>query len=254
MDYLQFMQPILDSWQQLGGEIKTIACYEGFPVYGLKKTVVQAQGSIIITSGIHGDEIGSLCGLNDWIQQDFASLQHNLNVYVLPCLNPMGVVKQQRATGSGVDLNRQFHIDTHPIVQGIRKFLGTERFLLSLDLHEDLEEAKFYLWEIRDQAKDISRLVVDCMRNHFPISDAEAPDGILVHEGIIAGDITSVSQRIAKRLAGHPFAYFMTQYYTNYSITTEIPGQGDVEQRKSAQKALLNCVFGLDLVNEKRGN
>jgi murein peptide amidase A len=102
---------------------------------------------VYLSTGIHGDEpAGPLAALrlirdNQW--------SAHAEIFLLPCLNPIGFASNKRENGHGVDLNRDY---LQPKTLEIRAHIAwLERqagFDLSLCLHEDWESHGFYLYEL----------------------------------------------------------------------------------------------------------
>lgn len=243
MNYNGLIEPALLLWERIGGTVCQIAHFDGHPIYGLYRPVEKAMGNLLIASGIHGDEYGAVEGLLSYLAEESLFKGTRYNLYILPCLNPGGYQLGARELACGVDLNRTFHDDSHPIVKGVKHFLGNTSFEISLDLHEDLEQEKFYLWQIAQSPFPLSKRLVESVRPYVAISDQEVPDGTRTLQGIIPGDFSAVEKRISERLSGYPFAYFAAKHYAKSSLTTELPGALSLSQRINLQKILLNEFF-----------
>ena len=78
---------------------------------------------ILVVGVIHGDENDGLPVL-DLLAS--AALPAGIDLWLLPALNPDGVVNDERGNGNGVDLNRNFPHDWTPIGQpGAGQYSGT---------------------------------------------------------------------------------------------------------------------------------
>lgn len=62
--------------------------------------------NILIVGVFHGEEPQGFLAINNYFK-NFNKLSKN-NVFIIPCLNPDGMDKNQRKNSNGVDLNRNF--------------------------------------------------------------------------------------------------------------------------------------------------
>ncbi|MGH7952115.1 MAG: DUF2817 domain-containing protein, partial [Limisphaerales bacterium] len=98
---------------------------------------------IYISTGIHGDEpAGPLAALkllqeNNWPE--------NLEIWLCPCLNPVGFQLNSRANAKGIDLNRGY---LNPVAEEILAHIAwleqQPAYDLCMTLHEDWESHGFY--------------------------------------------------------------------------------------------------------------
>jgi hypothetical protein len=67
---------------------------------------------------------------------------------IWPCLNPTGFDLRTRASADGIDVNRTFgRGGTSPEARAVLTATRDRRFVLSIDLHEDLDADGAYLYE-----------------------------------------------------------------------------------------------------------
>src|SRR5208282_940524 len=114
-----------------------------------RRPEVRSQKSevrIYISTGIHGDEpAGPLAALkliheNRWPKQ--------VEIWLLPCLNPDGFVRNTRGNAGGIDLNRDYRRqETREVIAHVRWLERQPNFDLYFCLHEDWESHGFYLYE-----------------------------------------------------------------------------------------------------------
>jgi predicted deacylase len=99
---------------------------------------------LYISSGMHGDEpagplaVLSLIEENDWPAE--------ISLFVIPCFNPGGFVRNTRENEDGIDLNRDYR-SRKTAAHSRAQLSGSNngpRFNLSLCLHEDWEAHGFY--------------------------------------------------------------------------------------------------------------
>ena len=103
------------------------------------------RGGLYATAGVHGDEAGTTEGLLLWAERHLPALskprreaKKALPFFLVPCLNPWGLVNNRREAADGTDLNRVFDRDSDPPVGALKKVLAGRRFDLALTLHERL--------------------------------------------------------------------------------------------------------------------
>ena len=70
----------------------------------------ESKGKVLLVGGIHGDEYSSVSIVFKWLQTLDQFHSGLFNWYVIPLLNPDGLLQQkaQRQNANGVDLNRNF--------------------------------------------------------------------------------------------------------------------------------------------------
>lgn len=76
----------------------------------LPLTDKEPKGKVLLVGGIHGDEYSSVSIVFKWLQTLDEFHSGLFNWYVIPLLNPDGLLQQkaQRQNANGVDLNRNF--------------------------------------------------------------------------------------------------------------------------------------------------
>ena len=117
--------------------------------------VTHHSSRIYISAGIHGDEPAAPLATLKLIQENH--WPENVELFLLPCLNPIGFTLNQRENFDGIDLNRDYRnskaAETCAHIAWLKR---QPPFDLHLCLHEDWESHGFYLYEQNPDAK-ISR-------------------------------------------------------------------------------------------------
>ena len=133
------------------------------------------QKHVYISAGIHGDEPASPLAMLKLFQDGI--WPEHLNLWLIPCLNPVGFVLNQRENEDGVDLNRDYRSRKSPLVRAHTAWLDARpRFTLSMSLHEDWEANGFYLYELNpDLQPSLSDLIVGAVREVCPIDMSPLP-------------------------------------------------------------------------------
>jgi hypothetical protein len=124
---------------------------------------------IALASGVHGDEPAAPWALLSLVED--LELDPRFAYRIWPCTNPSGYVRRTRENEDGVDVNRSFGRGGQtPEARAIVTANRNRKFVLSLDLHEDVDADGFYCYEYRTTA--LGRVVVSAVRDaQYPIQD-----------------------------------------------------------------------------------
>jgi hypothetical protein len=140
---------------------------------------------IHISAGTHGDEpAGPLAALK-LIQEN--RWPDNAEIFLVPCLNPLGFTLNQRANADGIDLNRDYR---NPKSAETRRHIAwlerQPQFDLYLCLHEDWESHGFYLYEQNpDQRRSLAVKMIAAVTSACPVDRSESIEGRPAQGGII---------------------------------------------------------------------
>src|SRR4051812_19824084 len=106
-DYHGFTDKINDLVSRLGGETVVIgAVGDGYDV--IKATLnKESDKTVIISTGIHGDEIAGPLGLLHWLESTKRDA-YDMKIVLLPLNNPAGYDQKTRRNQHNQDLNRDF--------------------------------------------------------------------------------------------------------------------------------------------------
>ena len=143
------LEQIATAAQPHGWSGETIGETGGFPImawHRRAKDHSQPGRRLYISAGIHGDEPAGPVAALHLLQQN--AWPPNLEVWLLPCLNPVGFTLNQRENANGVDLNRDYR--TPQTTESRAHIAWLERqgnFDCYFCLHEDWESHGFYLYE-----------------------------------------------------------------------------------------------------------
>jgi hypothetical protein len=195
---------------------------------------------IHISAGTHGDEpAGPLAALK-LIQEN--RWPDNVEVLLLPCLNPLGFLLNQRANADGIDLNRDYRnprsAETRQHIAWLEK---QPEFDLYLCLHEDWESNGFYLYEQNpDQRASWADAMIAAVAPICPVDLSENIEGRPAQGGII---------RPANTLAERPDwpeALYQITHKSRQGYTLEAPSDFPLDARVNAiTAAVVAAVHGL---------
>lgn len=179
--------------------------------------------AIAFAAGVHGDEPAGPWALLALVEA--GELDARFAYRFWPCTNPTGYALGTRESADGVDVNRSFGRGGQtPEARAIITANRNRKFLLSFDLHEDVEGEGFYCYEYG--AAPIGRDVVSAVRAAgFPIQDLskcdlgapfEAPQ---LDDGVVR---PSAASEIAS-LGGLSYSLSLARHAAQHVLTFETP-------------------------------
>ena len=222
-----------------GLRLQAFAQSGGFPVYCLR-TRGSLEGGFYVSAGIHGDEPAGPEALACWAEACLAGLVRAgrpLPLFILPCLNPWGLVENRRSDERGRDLNRSFHRRVSPIRE-LKRLLGGERFALGLALHEDYDGRGVYLYEINAARTGLgAALLRACTSKAMPADPRRTIEEFPFKNGLLARRI------LPEDVTMHPEVLALYPRHTDGFLTFETPSEFSLAARVRAHVRLLEaCV------------
>ena len=195
---------------------------------------------IYISTGIHGDEpAGPLAALrllqeNQWPE--------NVEIFLLPCLNPAGFVVNTRENTGGLDLNRDYRNSKAAETRTHIAWLERQpSFDLYLCLHEDWESHGFYLYEQNpDDRLSLAAKMIQAVQTVCPIDLNENIEGRPAQGGIIRPKI------IPAERPDWPEAFYLITHKSRQGYTLEAPSDFELSVRVNALVAAVRA--GLSMV------
>lgn len=191
---------------------------------------------IYISTGIHGDEpAGPLAALkliqeNHWPER--------AEIFLLPCLNPIGFTLNKRENADGIDLNRDYRNPQTAEIQAHIAWLERQpKFDLYLCLHEDWESHGFYLYEPNfDEKTSLAEKIIAAVEKACPIDRSEIIEGRPAKNGIIRPNI------LPERL-DWPEAFYLIKHKASHGYTLEAPSDFPIQTRVNALVAAVNAAI-----------
>jgi len=188
----------------------------------------EAVPRLYISTGIHGDEPAGPLAARRLLQEN--AWPPGLDIWLCPCLNPMGFVLNRRENDQGLDLNRQYHapeaVDTVAHVAWLNR---QPRFDLCLCLHEDWEAHGFYLYELNpDRLPSLAETIISRVAQVCPIDRSPTIEGRPADSGIIRPDVDPRTR------PQWPEAFFLLTHKTRLSYTLEAPSDFPLPVRVDA--------------------
>jgi murein peptide amidase A len=200
----------------------------GFRLFALRRSPLsicnpQSPIRIYISTGIHGDEPAArLLQEHRWPE--------NAEIFLLPCLNPMGYVLNRRENAGGRDLNRDYrHLETAEVRAHVAWLSRQPQFDLCLCLHEDWESRGFYVYEQNpDNHPSLAEAIVARVAQVCPIDRSELIEGRPAKNGIIRPNLDPRAR------PQWPEAFYLIVHKTRLGCTLEAPSDLPLQTRVNA--------------------
>ena len=206
-----------------------------YPVYSLE-TRGDGRPAILISAGIHGDEPAGPTALLQWAERHLAGIARDpatRPLLILPCLNPWGLVNNQRADSEGRDLNRLFNRSGFSPIHELKLLLAKRRFGLCLSLHEDYDGRGIYLYEINRRPPDMGLALLEAASAALPVDPRGSIDGRPFREG------RALRRANLQRFPLHPEAIYLYLHHGDHMITFETPSEFGLKKRVEAHVLLI---------------
>ena len=189
---------------------------------------------VYISAGIHGDEPASPLAALKLLQEN--RWPENIELWLCPCLNPVGFTLNTRENVTGVDLNRGY---LNPVVVEIVAHIAwlerQPKFDLTMMLHEDWESLGFYLYEQNPEGRpSFAEKIIEAVEKVCPIDRSEMIEGRPASGGIVRPNIDPRSR------PDWPEAFYLITHKTRQSYTIEAPSDFPIPMRVNALVAAVN--------------
>ena len=183
---------------------------------------------IYLSAGIHGDEPAAPLAALRLLQEN--QWPENAEIFLLPCLNPVGFTLNKRENTGGLDLNRDYRnskaAETHAHIAWLQR---QPKFDLYLCLHEDWESHGFYLYEQNpDGRPSLAEKMIEAVQAVCPIDQNQMIEGRPAQGGIIR-PIVNPPER-----PDWPEAFYLISHKARQGYTLEAPSDFDLPVRVNA--------------------
>jgi predicted deacylase len=192
---------------------------------------------IYISTGIHGDEpAGPLAALK-LIQEN--RWPENTEIFLLPCLNPIGFTLNKRENADGIDLNRDYRNPKSAEARAHIAWLEQQpKFDLYLCLHEDWESHGFYVYEQNPDGKILlAEKIIEAVQKVCPIDLSENIEGRAAKGGIVRPNIQPHER------PDWPEAFYLITKKSRRGYTLEAPSDFPLQTRVVALVAGVNAAL-----------
>ncbi len=211
---------------------------DGYPLMQIRNRIPLQEGNgFYVSTGIHGDEPAPPWALLEWFEAGGYKVLGERPMLFFPCLNPHGVVENQRTDAKGNDLNRLFHRKYLSPIREVWQAVEDASFGLAICLHEDFDGQGAYLYDLNrnDDADSARQLLEKATSRRVPIDGRSRIDGRMAKDGVI------FRRRLdLRRVPGMPEAVFLfLKGYADRTLTFETPSEFCLVDRIAAQRRFL---------------
>lgn len=235
---------LLRQWRGLAGEcglrLRILCRVNGFPVVWLEShRAAQGESANYVSAGVHGDEPGATLGLLSWADARRRVLAEGSWI-LFPCLNPCGLMCNERKDHRGLDLNRRFQLEDDPICGPWRRVMMGRRLRFGICLHEDYDGQGCYIYELRKRGDGWGKALLDhCTSLRMPRDSRTRIDGRRAQDGVI-------QRRYPPRdLPGLPEAIVLYEMGCPISLTFESPSEFSLDDRVRSQVRFLDAAVAM---------
>ena len=224
--------------REAGLRLRPLAKDDSFDLFYLETPSLAENAGLYLSAGIHGDEPAAPEALVRWAEKNVARLAA-MPLLIFPCLNPWGLRNNVRTDSRGRDLNRMFHLDTHPIVKAVRKITRPHRFKIAMAMHEDYDAQGIYLYEVARGRRSFGDELLQSAGKILPRDPRHTIDTSTAKNGLIRRRISA--EKFAEM--GYPEAIWLHLFHSENTFTIETPSEAALELRVRAHMAVIGeCV------------
>ena len=224
--------------REAGLRLRPLAKDDGFDLFYVETPSLAENAGLYLSAGIHGDEPAAPEALVRWAEKNVARLAA-MPLLIFPCLNPWGLRNNVRTDSRGRDLNRMFHLDTHPIVKAVRKITRPHRFKIAMAMHEDYDAQGIYLYEVARGRRSFGESLLMSAGEILPRDPRRKIDTSTAKNGLIRRRISPA--KFAEM--GYPEAIWLHLFHSENTFTFETPSEAALELRVRAHMAVIGeCV------------
>lgn len=249
MDARLTYDELVRAWKALrsrGVAVREVACV------GAPRTLLCAEfgpngaPAVTLAAGIHGDEPAGPWALLELVRDGELDPAYAYRIW--PCTNPSGYAAGTRANEQGADVNRSFERGgSTPEARAIVTASRDRRFVLSLDLHEDMDADGFYCYEYGTQeighaviaALDARGFAVARLGSDFDLGVPFAPAHVRFERGRVLPD----TQAESLRRAAWSYTLFM-RHRARWALTFETPARRPWETRLGMHRTAVTAAIG----------
>jgi len=191
-----------------------------------------------ISAGIHGDEPAGSEALITWAEKNTHLLRRR-PFFLVPCINPWGLINNTRMDVQGRDMNRVFQNDSVPEISALKRAIGRRRFSLGLTLHEDYDGLGIYIYEIQGARPFWGEALLKAARPHVPADSRSLIEGRECQGGLVRRPL---DMALFEQL-GLPEAVYLHLQGCPRVFTVETPSEYGLDRRVRAHIAVIQeCV------------
>ncbi len=208
-------------------EARELGRVDGWPINSLRWRGRLAKSTsalrVIVTGGVHGVEpagpAAALCAL--WAVISDPEQHADLDLTVVPLVNPVGYQLRTRGNGACVDLNRHFSDkrSAPDEVAIVRRVLRTGPYHLGIDLHSSRSVGERGFFALHRNAGDLLRPAMQRFGTRHPILRESTDYYLLEAEGVLrSGNDGTLKD-------------YLSQHGTRWAMTVEAPAVWPYERQ-----------------------
>ena len=251
IDIHAVLRDVASAAPQHGWTVETFLVHGGFQWLALHRQPASLRTPhsafrIYLSAGIHGDEPAAPLAALRLIQE--SRWPDNVEIFLLPCLNPVGFTLNRRENAGGVDLNRDYRNPKSVEARAHIAWLERQpRFDLYLCLHEDWEAHGFYLYEQNpDQRPSLAEKIIAAVAPVCPVDMSENIEGRAAHGGIIRPNLSPAER------PDWPEAFYHITHTSRQGYTLEAPSDFPLAVRVNALVAAVNAAMNFSATDGRR--
>ncbi len=230
---------LIERWravaQRAGLVMRRFATGPELNLYSVRTKRLPRDGAIFISAGIHGDEPAGTEALITWAEKS-TRLLRSRPFFLVPCINPWGLVNNCRTDSRRRDLNRSFQDDSIPEIAALKRAIGRRRFALGLTLHEDYDAQGIYIYELQGAVPYWGEALLDSARPHIPPDPRPIIEGREAVNGLVRREL---DMSLFKDI-GLPEAVYLHLQACPRVFTIETPSEYSLDRRVHAHIAVID--------------
>lgn len=235
------IREIMRRWKALqnaaGLHATTLTTVEGHPVIAFETKAARAgEPAFYLSTGVHGDEPGSIWGLLLWAEKNITKLQRG-SFLLLPLLNPVGTMLNTRADHRGLDINRRFQLTDDPLTAAWQKWIEGRAMIAGLCLHEDYDAQGCYVYELGHRRATMGHAILTRCAKPIATDPRRRIDGQLAKAGLIR------RKKMPTHLPGMPEAIELHVRGCPLTFTFETPSEFSLDDRVATQMNFIRCAL-----------
>ena len=233
--------------------VREVAC-AGAPRTLLCAEIGEAQlPAIAFASGVHGDEPAAPWALLQLVEE--RELDERFSYRIWPCTNPSGYVRRTRESVDGVDINRSFGRGGQaPESRAILMANRNRKFVISFDLHEDVDADGFYCYEYG--TPQLGHAMVDAVQDAgYPVQDLACCDlGAPFTAAELAGGVVRPSPASEiDAIGGLSYNLSLARHAARCALTLETPARLPWQDRLAIHRIAVKAAIAAFAKHETHG-
>ena len=216
-----------------GKKTEVLGVVGGHQVWGIRAGSPRRL-RVLLTGGVHGDEPAGVEAVLGFVEEDMAPWLEQVEFTAVPCVNPVGYVRDTRDNGDGADINRSFENGDVPEVELVKRVLEGCRVDAFVDCHEDWEAEGFYMYEGLRQGSAVGPAVIAEVEKRASIDPDSGEDSEPVSRGVY---------EISRSWGLVGFAPYVLDGHASRACIFETPTKWPLEKRAAVHRLGLNAAL-----------